>query len=77
QALDGDGWQPARYPLLDPEARAVTLLREPDGTPDGARHPLRCRAPLRSTAVPGPGGRGRSSLDQGPGAALRAGPPES
>ncbi|MEU3492458.1 alpha-glucan family phosphorylase [Kitasatospora cineracea] len=33
QSLDRDGWQQERYPLLDPDALAVTLLREPDGTP--------------------------------------------
>ncbi|MEV6973698.1 alpha-glucan family phosphorylase [Kitasatospora sp. NPDC093806] len=33
QSLDRDGWQQERYPLLDPDELAVTLLREPDGTP--------------------------------------------
>ncbi|MET9403812.1 alpha-glucan family phosphorylase [Kitasatospora sp. NPDC002965] len=33
QSLDRDGWQQERYPLLDPDELAVTLLRETDGTP--------------------------------------------
>ncbi|GAA1967046.1 alpha-glucan family phosphorylase [Kitasatospora viridis] len=33
QSLSRDGWQQERYPLLDPDELAVTLLREPDGTP--------------------------------------------
>ncbi|MET8703355.1 alpha-glucan family phosphorylase [Kitasatospora sp. NPDC058032] len=33
QSLDRDGWQQERYPLLDPDELAVTLLREGDGTP--------------------------------------------
>ncbi|MFG2695592.1 alpha-glucan family phosphorylase [Kitasatospora sp. NPDC048407] len=33
QSLSRDGWQQERYPLLDPDALAVTLLRETDGTP--------------------------------------------
>ncbi|MFB7474805.1 alpha-glucan family phosphorylase [Kitasatospora sp. NPDC056184] len=33
QSLDRDGWQQERYPLLDPDELAVTLLREADGTP--------------------------------------------
>ncbi|MFJ5923476.1 alpha-glucan family phosphorylase [Kitasatospora sp. NPDC092948] len=33
QSLSRDGWQQERYPLLDPHALAVTLLREADGTP--------------------------------------------
>ncbi|WP_395294316.1 alpha-glucan family phosphorylase [Kitasatospora hibisci] len=42
QSLDRDGWQQERYPLLDPDELAVTLLRETDGTP--------CRVDL---ALPG------------------------
>ncbi|GAA4864939.1 alpha-glucan family phosphorylase [Kitasatospora terrestris] len=42
QSLSRDGWQQERYPLLDPDELAVTLLREPDGTP--------CRVDL---ALPG------------------------
>ncbi|MDH6704964.1 starch phosphorylase [Kitasatospora sp. MAA19] len=33
QSLDRDGWQQERYPLLDPDELAVSLLREGDGTP--------------------------------------------
>ncbi|KJS52896.1 glycogen phosphorylase [Streptomyces rubellomurinus subsp. indigoferus] len=33
QSLNRDGWQQERYPLLDPDELAVSLLREPDGTP--------------------------------------------
>ncbi|MER5864212.1 alpha-glucan family phosphorylase [Kitasatospora sp. NPDC002040] len=33
QSLSRDGWQQERYPLLDPDELAVTLLREADGTP--------------------------------------------
>ncbi|MEU1418905.1 alpha-glucan family phosphorylase [Kitasatospora sp. NPDC005751] len=33
QSLNRDGWQQERYPLLDPDELAVTLLRESDGTP--------------------------------------------
>ncbi|GAA5010903.1 alpha-glucan family phosphorylase [Kitasatospora paranensis] len=33
QSLDRDGWQQERYPLLDPDELAVSLLRENDGTP--------------------------------------------
>ncbi len=33
QSLDREGWQQERYPLLDPDELAVTLLREPDGSP--------------------------------------------
>ncbi|WP_033824296.1 alpha-glucan family phosphorylase [Kitasatospora sp. MBT63] len=33
QSLSRDGWQQERYPLLDPDELAVSLLREPDGTP--------------------------------------------
>lgn len=33
QSLDRDGWQQERYPLLDPDELAVSLLREADGTP--------------------------------------------
>ncbi|PYC78412.1 DUF3417 domain-containing protein [Streptomyces tateyamensis] len=33
QSLTRDGWQQERYPLLDPDELAVTLLREPDGEP--------------------------------------------
>ncbi|MDH6143306.1 starch phosphorylase [Kitasatospora sp. GP30] len=33
QSLSRDGWQQERYPVLDPEELAVTLLREADGTP--------------------------------------------
>ncbi|MFD7904115.1 alpha-glucan family phosphorylase [Kitasatospora sp. NPDC059747] len=42
QSLDRDGWQQERYPLLDPDELAVSLLREADGTP--------CRVDL---ALPG------------------------
>ncbi|MGA5819669.1 alpha-glucan family phosphorylase [Kitasatospora sp. NPDC094028] len=42
QSLNRDGWQQERYPLLDPDELAVSLLREPDGTP--------CRVDL---ALPG------------------------
>ncbi|MFJ9522728.1 alpha-glucan family phosphorylase [Kitasatospora sp. NPDC101801] len=42
QSLSRDGWQQERYPLLDPDELAVSLLREPDGTP--------CRVDL---ALPG------------------------
>ncbi|MCC9306948.1 alpha-glucan family phosphorylase [Kitasatospora sp. RB6PN24] len=35
QSLSRDGWQQERYPVLDPEELAVTLLREADGTPAG------------------------------------------
>ncbi|MGW6912255.1 alpha-glucan family phosphorylase [Kitasatospora sp. NPDC054939] len=33
QSLGRDGWQQERYPLLDPDELAVSLLREHDGTP--------------------------------------------
>ncbi|MFI5532615.1 alpha-glucan family phosphorylase [Kitasatospora sp. NPDC051853] len=33
QSLSREGWQQERYPLLDPDELAVSLLREPDGTP--------------------------------------------
>ncbi|MEV8094060.1 alpha-glucan family phosphorylase [Kitasatospora sp. NPDC085879] len=33
QSLDRDGWQQERYPLLDPDELAVSLLREEDGSP--------------------------------------------
>ncbi|AUG79742.1 glycogen phosphorylase [Kitasatospora sp. MMS16-BH015] len=33
QSLSRDGWQQERYPLLDPDELAVSLLREPDSTP--------------------------------------------
>ncbi|GAA1250272.1 hypothetical protein GCM10009665_46210 [Kitasatospora nipponensis] len=33
QSLTRDGWQQERYPLLDPDELAVSLLREPDGLP--------------------------------------------
>ncbi|MCX4746692.1 alpha-glucan family phosphorylase [Kitasatospora sp. NBC_01287] len=33
QSLTRDGWQQERYPVLDPDELAVSLLREPDGTP--------------------------------------------
>ncbi|MGW3039148.1 alpha-glucan family phosphorylase [Kitasatospora sp. NPDC001159] len=33
QSLNRDGWQQERYPLLDPDELAVSLLREADGTP--------------------------------------------
>ncbi|MEZ0065900.1 starch phosphorylase [Streptacidiphilus sp. MAP12-20] len=33
QSLSRDGWQQERYPLLDPNELAVSLLREPDGSP--------------------------------------------
>ncbi|MER7668643.1 alpha-glucan family phosphorylase [Kitasatospora sp. NPDC096128] len=33
QSLDRDGWQQERYPLLDPDELAVSLLREADGAP--------------------------------------------
>ncbi|MGW2249262.1 alpha-glucan family phosphorylase [Kitasatospora sp. NPDC001660] len=33
QSLNRDGWQQERYPLLDPDELAVSLLREGDGTP--------------------------------------------
>ncbi|MFC5907673.1 alpha-glucan family phosphorylase [Streptacidiphilus monticola] len=33
QSLSRDGWQQERYPLLDPNELAVTLLREEDGGP--------------------------------------------
>ncbi|MFF2142700.1 alpha-glucan family phosphorylase [Kitasatospora sp. NPDC058190] len=42
QSLNRDGWQQERYPLLDPDELAVSLLRGPDGTP--------CRVDL---ALPG------------------------
>ncbi|MDH6575717.1 alpha-glucan family phosphorylase [Kitasatospora sp. MAP5-34] len=42
QSLSRDGWQQERYPLLDPDELAVSLLRESDGTP--------CRVEL---ALPG------------------------
>ncbi|WP_405011517.1 alpha-glucan family phosphorylase [Kitasatospora sp. NBC_01539] len=42
QSLDREGWQQERYPLLDPDELAVSLLREDDGTP--------CRVDL---ALPG------------------------
>ncbi len=32
QSLSRDGWQQERYPLLDPDELAVSLLREPDGS---------------------------------------------
>lgn len=32
QSLARDGWQQERYPVLDPDELAVTLLREADGT---------------------------------------------
>jgi glycogen phosphorylase len=33
QSLSRDGWQQERYPLLDPNELAVSLLREEDGSP--------------------------------------------
>ncbi|MDH6128031.1 alpha-glucan family phosphorylase [Kitasatospora sp. GP82] len=33
QSLSRDGWQQERYPLLDPDELAVSLLRESDGSP--------------------------------------------
>ncbi|WP_441250191.1 alpha-glucan family phosphorylase [Kitasatospora sp. McL0602] len=42
QSLSRDGWQQERYPLLDPDELAVSLLRENDSTP--------CRVDL---ALPG------------------------
>ncbi|HZC26215.1 MAG TPA: alpha-glucan family phosphorylase, partial [Actinopolymorphaceae bacterium] len=33
QSLSADGWQQERYPIVDPQAMPLTLLREPDGTP--------------------------------------------
>ncbi|MFD8702877.1 alpha-glucan family phosphorylase [Kitasatospora sp. NPDC059648] len=33
QSLDRTGWQQERYPLLDPDELAVSLVREADGTP--------------------------------------------
>lgn len=33
QSLTRDGWQVEDYPLLDPDAMPVTLVREDDGTP--------------------------------------------
>ncbi|WP_037607694.1 alpha-glucan family phosphorylase [Streptacidiphilus rugosus] len=33
QSLSRDGWQQERYPLLDPNELAVSLVREPDGSP--------------------------------------------
>ncbi|KJK55877.1 alpha-glucan family phosphorylase [Saccharothrix sp. ST-888] len=33
QSLSRDGWQLERYPLLDPDELAVSLLRESDGSP--------------------------------------------
>ncbi|MFI6443004.1 alpha-glucan family phosphorylase [Kitasatospora sp. NPDC050543] len=33
QSLSRDGWQQERYPLLDPDELAVSLLREADGAP--------------------------------------------
>jgi starch phosphorylase len=33
QSLSRDGWQQERYPVLDPDELAVSLLREADGTP--------------------------------------------
>ncbi|MFB7663070.1 alpha-glucan family phosphorylase [Kitasatospora sp. NPDC056138] len=33
QSLSRDGWQLERYPLLDPDELAVSLLREGDGSP--------------------------------------------
>ncbi|WP_020579300.1 alpha-glucan family phosphorylase [Actinopolymorpha alba] len=33
QSLSPDGWQQERYPIVDPQAMPLTLLREADGTP--------------------------------------------
>ena len=33
QSLSADGWQLERYPIVDPQAMPLTLLREADGTP--------------------------------------------
>ncbi|WP_037579682.1 alpha-glucan family phosphorylase [Phaeacidiphilus oryzae] len=33
QSLSRDGWQQERYPVLDPDELAVSLVREPDGSP--------------------------------------------
>jgi starch phosphorylase len=33
QSLTRDGWQQERYPIVDPQAMPLTLLREADGTP--------------------------------------------
>jgi starch phosphorylase len=33
QTLSREGWQQEQYPVLDPDGRPVTLLRESDGTP--------------------------------------------
>ncbi|MFD2079582.1 alpha-glucan family phosphorylase [Actinopolymorpha cephalotaxi] len=32
QSLSGDGWQQERYPIVDPQAMPLSLLREADGT---------------------------------------------
>lgn len=40
QSLNRDGWQQERYPLLDPDELAVTLLREADSTPTRVDLPL-------------------------------------
>ncbi|GAA5031913.1 alpha-glucan family phosphorylase [Actinopolymorpha pittospori] len=33
QSLSGDGWQQERYPIVDPQAMPLSLLRESDGAP--------------------------------------------
>ncbi|MCQ1948307.1 alpha-glucan family phosphorylase [Arthrobacter sp. zg-Y1171] len=40
QALSRDGWQLETYPVLDPNALPLTLLREEDGTPARITLPL-------------------------------------
>lgn len=37
QSLSRDGWQQERYPVADPDASPVSLLREPDGLPARVR----------------------------------------
>ncbi len=48
QSLSKDAWQQESYPLLDPDALPLTLLRESDGTPVQIHLPLPAGRVLRA-----------------------------
>lgn len=48
QSLSKDAWQQESYPLLDPDALPLTLLREDDGTPIQIQLPLPDHRVLRA-----------------------------
>ncbi len=48
QSLSKDAWQQESYPLLDPDALPLTLLREEDGTPVQIQLPLPAGRVLRA-----------------------------